>query len=373
MAETIAKAPSYAAVERVNQPPAQTWNHLRVNECSLRLPSPARKGEVLARLPRIFSQLECGIGDDAVSWVESVAGDACYVEVPQGTRREEPIIVDVDASGFAVEDTGVMLREGSEATVVVSVHGQGGHSASLLRVIAEAGSRLHLVEIVAPGCGSTHPEGVGISAGEGALVEARQYALGGQKLAMGFAARLDGRSSRLQLDCRYVVRDSDELDVNHVVRQLGRNSRSDFVTSGFLGERARKTMRETIDLVHGAKGACGNEAETVLMGGDEVVSKTLPVILCDEDDVQGNHGASIGSISAEQLGYLIGRGLGEEEVNDLFVRAIFDDAAIHAPEARSREAALVRAEQLLGQEAARDVSEGLGLSPASTETKGASV
>nr|WP_314638627.1 SufD family Fe-S cluster assembly protein [uncultured Olsenella sp.] len=369
MAETIAEAPSYAAVEHVNQPPAQTWNHLRINGCSLRLPSPARKGEVLARLPRVFSQLECGIGDEAVSWVESVAGDARYVEVPQGTRRAEPIVVDVDASGFAVEDTGVMLREGSEATVVVSVRGQGGHSASLLRVIAEAGSRLHLVEVVAPGSGSTHLEGVGIEAAEGARIEVRQYALGGKSLAMGFATKLGGTSSRLQLDCRYVVRDADELDVNHVVRQLGRNSRSDIVTSGFLGERAHKAMRETIDLTHGAKGARGNETETVLMGGDEVVNKTLPVILCDEDDVQGNHGASIGSVSAEQLGYLTDRGLSEEEVNDLFVRAIFDDAAIHAPEASSREAALARAEQLLGPEAARDVAEGLGLSPATTDAR----
>ncbi|MBU5895455.1 SufD family Fe-S cluster assembly protein, partial [Vibrio cholerae O1] len=67
---------------------------------------------------------------------------------------------------------------------------------------------------------------------------------------------------------------------------------------------AYKTLRETIDLVHGAKGSKGNEAETVLVASDNVMNETLPVILCDEDDVLGNHGASIGSIGPEQLAYL---------------------------------------------------------------------
>ena len=77
--------------------------------------------------------------------------------------------------------------------------------------------------------------------------------------------------------------------------------------------------------------------------------------------MQGNHGASIGSVSPEQLAYLADRGISGEEATALFARAIFDDAVIHAPEASSRAAALSRAEEFLGAEMARDVAEGLGL------------
>ena len=136
---------------------------------------------------------------------------------------------------------------------------------------------------------------------------------------------------------------SEQLDVNHLARQRGRNTRSEIVTSGVLADSAKKTMRETIDLIHGAKGATGNEIETVLVTGDNIVNKTLPTILCDEDDVAGNHGASIGSVSPEQLGYLADRGISTTEAEALFARAIFDDAVIHAPEAISRAAALSRA------------------------------
>ena len=120
-------------------------------------------------------------------------------------------------------------------------------------------------------------------------------------------------------------------------------------------------MRETIDLIHGAKFAEGSEIETVLVTGDEVVNKTLPVILCDEEDVAGNHGASIGAISPEQLDFIASRGLSEEQAEQLFARAIFDDAVIHAGVPAARTAVLERAATVLGTEIAQDIAEVLGV------------
>ncbi len=81
----------------------------------------------------------------------------------------------------------------------------------------------------------------------------------------------------------------------------GTSTRAQLTESGVLNEAAKKTLRATIDLVRGAKDAQGNEIETVMILGDDVVNKTMPVIICDEDDVAGNHGATIGSVSPEQL------------------------------------------------------------------------
>ncbi len=73
------------------------------------------------------------------------------------------------------------------------------------------------------------------------------------------------------------------------------------------------------------KGATGTERETVLLANKGVDNKTIPVILCDEDDVAGNHGATIGQNAAE----------------DLFIRAKLEDAALSATDERTR-AAVVR-------------------------------
>lgn len=62
-------------------------------------------------------------GSKVTDWVCSQAADARYVEVPRNTVREEPIVVDIDADAGDVADTGVMVREGAKATIVVAVRG----------------------------------------------------------------------------------------------------------------------------------------------------------------------------------------------------------------------------------------------------------
>ena len=359
-----AAADATVTLERVNTAPAQTWNRLRANDITLTVPRLSRKGDVYFALPQLFGKMECGMGSKVTDWVTSQAADARYVEVPRNTVREDPIVVDVDADAGTVSDTGVMVREGATVTIVVAVHGGENADAgattsgSLLRVVAEARANVTIIEVLGVTAAQQHLESVGITADEDAHVEVRQYALGGGTVAMGLAADLAGARSRIDLTCRYYAHDANVLDINHVVRMRGKNTRAEVAESGALDGAARKSLRATIDLVHGARGAKGNEAENVLVLGDDVVNKTVPTILCDEDDVAGNHGATIGSVSPEQIDYLMDRGLSRHEAEQLFVRAIFEDAIMHAPEATSHKAAVLRAEEVLGADVAHDFDEG---------------
>ena len=115
---------------RVNQPPAQTWNRLHVNDITLTVPKISRKGDVYFALPQLFSKVETGMGEKVTAWVTSQAADARYVEVPAHTVREEPVVIAVDADKGEVVDTGVMVREGATATIVVAVAGTSDPPAS---------------------------------------------------------------------------------------------------------------------------------------------------------------------------------------------------------------------------------------------------
>ena len=318
-------------------PPAQTWNRLRTNDITLTVPARGRAGDVYFSLPRLFEGVECGMGPAVTDWVESQAKDARYVEIPRDTHREEPVVVAVSAGSDDVADTGVMVREGAECTIV------GGRGAQAKRIprpaprhrscasLPRRGARVHLYEYVGAGAGQQHLESVGITCGRDARVDVHQYLLGGGTVALGLACDLAGDRSRVDLACRYHAGSTEVLDINEVVRQHGRNTRSELAYNGVLEDAAKKSLRTTIDLVHGAKGAQGNEAETVLVLGDDVVNKTLPTILCDEDDVAGNHGATIGSVSPEQLAFLSSRGLSRADAEALFARAVYEDALMHAP------------------------------------------
>ena len=365
MANTIITADQTdtTALGHINVPPAQTWNYLRINDIAFEVPTPDAKGKVYEAAPRLFDTVDAGIGEEAVRWIIAAAGDVRYVEVPRHTVRTEPVVVNVSAGQAA--NTAIMVREGATVSVVVvATSGEaepGTTTAALTRIIAERDATVDLVEIVADTDATAHLEGVGIKADDRATVNVRQYALGGAKVAFGIGVELAGDYSRLDLLMRYHASGEGTLDVNHQCRMSGSHSRAEMHASGVLADAAKKTMRETIDLVHGAKDARGNEAETVLVTGDDVVNKTLPTILCDEEDVQGNHGATIGSLSPEQIDYLKARGLSEDDIDTLFSRALFDDALNHAEVASARTAVIARGTHVLG-DAFED--EALSFSPA---------
>ena len=366
-------------INRANVPAAQTWNRLRANSLSLTVPDHADAGKVYLPLPRLFERVECGMGQEVTNYVESQAFKSDFYNVPARTKREEPIVVAVSAAQNQCANTGIIVREGAEATVVIAAFagdaGDGGNapagsdanddanddalptSAALTRIVVEASAKLHLIEMLGVNEGQQHLESVGLEIHQNAAVDVKQYALGGSTIGLGLTANLVGARARLDLNNRYHATHEETLDINHLVRMRGTSTRAQLTESGVLNEAAKKTLRATIDLVRGAKDAQGNEIETVMILGDDVVNKTMPVILCDEDDVAGNHGATIGSVSPEQLDYLAARGLSRQAAEQLFIRALFEDAIINAPEEISHRVAVERCEAELGAEIAHDYDE----------------
>ncbi|MBF0954022.1 MAG: SufD family Fe-S cluster assembly protein [Atopobium sp.] len=361
-------------INRANVPAAQTWNRLRANSLSVTVPNHADAGTVYLPLPRLFERIECGMGQEVTDYVESQAFKSDFYNVPARTKREDPIVVAVSAAQNQCANTGIIVREGAEATVVIAAFAGGQHSdapaggaangsnalptsAALTRIVVETGAKLHLIEMLGVNEGQQHLESVGLEVHQDAAVDVKQYALGGSTIGLGLTANLVGARARLDLNNRYHATHEETLDINHLVRMRGTSTRALLTESGVLNEAAKKTLRATIDLVRGAKDAQGNEIETVMILGDDVVNKTMPAILCDEDDVAGNHGATIGSVSPEQLDYLAARGLSRQAAEQLFVRALFEDAIINAPEEISHRVAVERCEAELGAEIAHDYEE----------------
>ena len=357
-------------INRSNVPAAQTWNRLRANSLSVTVPNHADAGTVYLPLPRFFERIECGMGQEVTDYVESQAFKSDFYNVPARTKRDEPIVVAVSAAQNQCANTGIIVREGAEATVVIAAFagdvdgdaptGSDANddalptSAALTRIVVEAGAKLHLIEMLGVNEGQQHLESVGLEIHQDAAVDVKQYALGGSTIGLGLTANLVGAQARLDLNNRYHATHEETLDINHLVRMRGTSTRALLTESGVLNEAAKKTLRATIDLVRGAKDAQGNEIETVMILGDDVVNKTMPAILCDEDDVAGNHGATIGSVSPEQLDYLAARGLSHQAAEQMFIRALFEDAIINSPEEISHRVAVERCEAELGAEIAHD-------------------
>ena len=173
-----------------------------------------------------------------------------------------------------------------------------------------------------------------------ASVELVKMELGGKEVYSGAYMDLKEDSSSFKAHIGYLGEEKQRLDMNYVARHHGRKTESLMESSGVLSGEAFKLFRGTIDFVKGCPGSVGNEKEDVLLLGDDVVNQTIPLILCAEEDVEGNHGASIGELDEKTLFYLMSRGFTKEAAEKMIARARLDAVAGQIKEPCIREKTL---------------------------------
>lgn len=132
---------------------------------------------------------------------------------------------------------------------------------------------------------------------------------------------LEGDSSSINVEVAYLGKSSQTIDYNIAVNHWGKDTHSEINAAGALMDSAKKVFRGTIDFKTGSSDSKGSENETVIMLGDDVVNKTVPLILCSEENVEGSHGATIGELDDDTLFYFESRGIGREEAERIMAYA----------------------------------------------------
>ena len=83
------------------------------------------------------------------------------------------------------------------------------------------------------------------------------------------------------------------------------------------------------------------------MLGDGVVNKTVPLILCAEENVVGNHGATIGELDEDTLFYFESRGISAAEAENIIARAAIERLARTIEDEAAQAAILSELEEVL--------------------------
>lgn len=287
---------------KMSRLPVRTWNWLGMNESVLkdedakRLKNAKKNPAVCTSSQRkevkesIFHFI-CGDKEDKVQEAELCAEEESCLTVWMEISSEK------DAEGFFALST---------------------------RIKAKKKARIRLVQVQLLGAGFRFVDDIKAECGEGAEVELLQLFLGGEKTWAAFAGNLDGAKSSTSAQLGYWYRKTQKLDMNYVVIHKEKNTQSKIMTKGVLADRAFKLFRGTIDFKQGASGSEGEETEEVLVLGEDAVNQTIPLILCGEEDVQGNHGATIGEPDEEVLFYMESRGIARDAATEILARAKID-------------------------------------------------
>lgn len=233
-----------------------------------------------------------------------------------------------------VETADYRLDDGEERTIVTD-------SVSASRVAAEVGKNatLRLIQIRRAGSG-TAVNDVRVTCDEGARFEWYRVVLGGTTTYDNCSVELAGDGSSFAAELGYRLGGDEVLDVNCEAIHRGKKTESAIHASGVLSERAFKLLRGTIDLRRGCKGAVGNESEDVLLMDTTVRNQSVPVILCAEEDVEGNHGATIGRLDENVVYYLESRGMARDAIYEMMARAKLDAVIRKIPDEATRSALL---------------------------------
>ncbi len=93
---------------------------------------------------------------------------------------------------------------------------------------------------------------------------------------------------------------------------------------GVLDEQARVDFEGLIKVEHGAQQTNSYLSAHGLLLSDEARAELIPSLEISANDVRASHGATTGQIDAEQLFYLMCRGIPEDEARRLIVQGFFE-------------------------------------------------
>lgn len=145
--------------------------------------------------------------------------------------------------------------------------------------------------------------------------------LGGKVKLSNILTDLNSSNSSFDLNNLYLGSNEDIIDMNYLVNLNKSNTNSNMVVEGILKDNSKKSFKGTLDFKEGSSNSIGHENENCILLSDTAKSKSLPMMLCHEESVDGAHGVSTGKIDEDRLFYLMSRGLSKEESIRLILNA----------------------------------------------------
>lgn len=262
--------------------------------------------------------------------IENTVTEKKYLSI--SGKQEKPIIINLDFDNQSIACQYIQAENGSESTVIFVMKGKTEKAILQTKVHVAENAAIHIVKVQLMDKDSMLLDDSGFFCEDNAHAKFTQIELGGLHNNSGLHVALDGYQSSFSSNVAYLCSKNQFLDMNHIVNHYGKKTECNMQVNGTLKDNAVKTYRGTIDFKNGCSGSKGNEMEESLVLSPKVVNKSLPNILCDEEDVEGEHGATIGRLSSDILFYMQSRGISEKEAEKLMSRAKIQAAADLIPD-----------------------------------------
>jgi len=277
---------------------------------------------------------------------DALATGGVLVRVAAGCEIAEPIYLVqlATAARAAVHQARVVIEAGAGARFTLVEHFMTqGDAAALGNLAAEVA--------LGEGASVTHvrlhqhgPEAAQVETCVVRLAARSRYAqhllaLGGRVLRSALRVALEGDRAACRLDGLFLADGERQVDLVTQVAHRGAATETIQEYRGIAAGRGRGAFNGRIDVHATAKGANASQSSRNLLLTPLAEINVRPQLEIQVDDVQCRHGATVGTLDAEQLFYLESRAIDPATARALLTFAFCRDLTGRLPFAALREAA----------------------------------
>lgn len=330
--------------EHFEQVPFPSWKRMKVKDTSV--PAYARYNNqkilfhqqeglsvkplqgYLPEVTKRFNEKAYGPSEKHRLLTEVFSNSGTYIEVDADTIADEPVVLKYvlnKDNPILLDHTIIHVKENSQVSLVIDYTDEdvSAYHNGVLNIVAEKNAKVTVTKIQNYGVSSHHIYGAIAIIERDASVSYSSIDLGAGLSVTDYASYLLDENADSQVESVYLGDQDRKLDIGYNTYHVGRRTTSDITVKGALLDESRKVFRGNLFFAKGAKRAKGSEEEYVILLDERVQADAIPALMCDEDDVQGEHAASAGQIEESKLFYLMSRGLSEKEAKQLIIMASF--------------------------------------------------
>lgn len=330
------------SILKINETPVRTSRNFNINNVKLediQIPENLKefKGTTIVQNNsniKLSSNIEkyditYGLGDFFTNQVLEKANKNINIEIDGSDEKNINIdnILSSDNLNL-IDNVKILANENSKATIVIKYKSDKNNIESfhngIIKIIAKNNSNINIIIVNLLSETSNNFLSIDAELEESSKIKATIIDFGGKNSITNYYSNLIGDLSDNKLESIYLGKNNQLIDINYIAELRGKKSNIDINVQGALKNQAKKHFKGTIDFKKGCKKATGNENEECMLLSNKAKSIALPMLLCSEEDVEGNHSSSAGKVGEKELFYIMSRGFNFKEAMKLMVRAKFN-------------------------------------------------
>lgn len=273
-------------------------------------------------------KLDYGLGEIFTNQVKEQSNQKLKLTIDREQNKETQIEFQFDNENKTlIEDIEIIAKENTKSTIIIKYlsdeKNQAYHN-GIIRVNAKNGSKINLIIVNLMNTKSNNFVSIQNKLEENSKINYTIIDFGGKNSITNYYSNLIGEKAENSINTIYLGKENQLFDLNYIGELRGEKTNIDIEVQGALKDDSKKHFKGTIDFKKGCKKATGNENEACMLLSNTAKSMALPMLLCSEEDVEGNHSSSAGKIGEKELFYIMSRGFKLKEAMKLMVRAKFN-------------------------------------------------